>query len=1211
MILRLFKRVEPGIANLLIHRMSPRSCVLMLLAFCSGCLVATAAVPHLVKDINPSTGTVGSDPTEIFVDGNDVYLSVKDPINGYHLKTSDGTAEGTSLFKTFPKYFVVKWAPREFARMGANIYFSSELEPGKTLWKCDGTEKGTVPLETGAASSASLLTPAGNLLFFVAGLQGNGSELWVSDGTDAGTHMVKDINPGPSSSRPHDLRVLGGMLYFFADDGVNGTELWSSDGTEAGTQMVKAVVPPVGVDDGYPNQLLVLGDQLVFRADDGIHGPQVWFSDGTEAGTRMIEVTGRKSSGLIDDDLAVMDDCVYYHSNDGIHGPELWKSDGTADGTMMVKDLSPDPSNPRCLGAVGSRLFFTVETSAYGREMWVTDGTDEGSLPLPEFRSGRDGIRITNREIEHVASGGLFYYVVTDGIGDSELWRSDGTGAGTFFLTTVQSRENRNTPALLRPFKGGIVFAANDGIHGTEVWLSDGSVAGTRMLADLDPSPGSALWSSLSSNSAAVGETIYFSASDAEHGLELWVSNGTEDGTRMVADIWEGQRGSDPSAITAVGDLVFFIANHPQYGRELWKSDGTAGGTELVIEMYPGTRSSQLTNLCAHDGRLYFLFSAFSLWCVDTRREGTLEATNITPDSVFAVSGPLIAWRDHIYFSASTPESGKELWRSDGTKEGTRLLVDIVPGALSSDPWSWGPAGEFFYFQAGNGVNGDELWRSDGSADGTSIVQDVAPGYASSIYPVLPRTAVGSKMYFVADDGVSGRQIWVTDSNGIGATRLTAFEHRAPFPSGPSLLGGHEGKLYFTEEDESGIYDLWSSDGTAGGTLKVRASVDGGPRTPRDITSAGDRAYFTAISPVERKQLLWRCDGTAESTVPIAGQFDTSTGFVINAMIATENRLFLDVETVESGRELWTLALEPGMSVEQATGDSLAPVGEEVVWDLSNPDDIERNFVVRNTGEYDLEDLKVELVPPDTGAYRLDLDSLAGSLLPDGSTAFAVSRTGMAGSGKVKLVVSSSTGEIAQVEVAFTEYLPLPDLSWDASELHLNRQTGLFELTLVLTNSHPVAVGGFEINVSNLPDGVTFYGADADGSLQYPGTIAAGSSVSMVLEFHATSRNPGTFEPSIVVRASAPELTDGTGDLSPIERIAFRDDGVFIDFHAIPSRSYRLEYSEDGRTWTRSSVAMVAGAEHVQVVDRGPPLTESPPDQAPCRFYRIREEGNR
>ena len=193
-------------------------------------------------------------------------------------------------------------------------------------------------------------------LFMIAQDPVHGFEPWLSDGTEAGTYLIKDIFPGRTASHRRSERpvVLGDSAYFPARwDLTHGDALWKSDGTEAGTVFVK---------DVNLGSLTLFDGSLFFFSSFGL-----WKSDGTEEGTHVVK-TGLDMTA----NLGAVDGGLLFASTDAEHGNELWRSDGTESGSVLVQDIvpGPDSSVPGSFTPLGDRVLFLANDGIAGEEPW-------------------------------------------------------------------------------------------------------------------------------------------------------------------------------------------------------------------------------------------------------------------------------------------------------------------------------------------------------------------------------------------------------------------------------------------------------------------------------------------------------------------------------------------------------------------------------------------------------------------------------------------------------------------------------------------------------------------------------------------------------------------------------------------------------------------------------------------------------------------------
>jgi ELWxxDGT repeat protein len=812
----------------------------------------TGGSPPEVMDICP--GACSSQASDFTAVGSALFFVADDGAHGRELWVRD--AGGTRLVADLVPGLDSS-TPLHLAELGGKLVFNaSALTHSRELWESDGTAAGTrllANVSTMAESNPIPLGVAGSRLLFAADDGVHGQELWATDGTTAGTALVADICPGISGSLGSATLVpdapiavvAGGRLFFSALDCVHGTELWVSDGTPAGTHWI-------GSGGSAPAGLAALGSQVFFRAFDDTHGLELWVSDGTAAGTHLvIDLRAGFQPGQ-PLEITAFGDRVYFHATNGLGGRRLWASDGTAAGTVLISTAAGFHEILLAgLTVVGSRLIFFADDGVHGSEPWASDGTAAGTVPLGDFRPGADSFfdwGIFVAPDHRAAAGGRLYFRANDGVSGDEIWSTDGTAAGTRMegdLNTQTSSfavQHGGGLGLVRPFgalAGEVLFPAGDGRSRLVPWKSDGSAAGTLALADLLPPP-----STLSPSPQQLtgfGDLALFAGPAGFTGSSLWRTDGTPAGTFSLAEDPEHSGGA-LSELTRLGDRLLFV----QEGA-LQVTDGTVDGTTTLLAA--GAFPAALTPFPAA-GKVLLRANApglgQELWASDGTVAGTQPIKDLLPGGGSSFPGALAAAGPLVFFAAQADDAGRELWASDGTAAGTRRVKDISPGANPGIPFSSNlvALGPVVLFAAGDVITGIELWRSDGTAAGTVLLRDIFPGQRSS--EIRSLVAAGTRVFFVADDGVHGRELWTSDGTAAG-TGLVEDILPGPGSSVPRELAVADDLLLFAAHDGVHGVEPWASNGTAAGTFRIQDIAPGPlPSSPLAFHPAGPNVYFAA-----------------------------------------------------------------------------------------------------------------------------------------------------------------------------------------------------------------------------------------------------------------------------------------------------------------------------------------------------------------------------
>lgn len=396
----------------------------------------------MLLDINPGTangiqdlGALGDGskpPTDSGIILGSHFIFNGYGVGGNAVWITDGTTSGTTLLKqTIDNSYTKSSNAENFVRLGDKVLFDANGTHSLDLWITDGTTAGTVIVrDLGSANvpenfaGVSNITALGGtgLAVFRATDTTHGLEIWVTNGTSAGTALLKDINPGLYPSDVEYIRSIGttGKATFTASvDGIV-RQLWVTDGTSAGTQLLQSSV-------GNANfSFSVLNNRLLYEADDG----HVYATDGTVAGT--VELIPRATYTVFYPQFSLGSKAFFSSYTSTNLSPTLWVTDGTVGGTQQLSATITLPYDLKNKGVVlGTKFLFEGDarlpfSSLYGNELFVTDGTVAGTGLVADINPGS----LNSSDPQSFAViGNTALFRATDAVHGTELWSSDGNFA--------------------------------------------------------------------------------------------------------------------------------------------------------------------------------------------------------------------------------------------------------------------------------------------------------------------------------------------------------------------------------------------------------------------------------------------------------------------------------------------------------------------------------------------------------------------------------------------------------------------------------------------------------------------------------------------------------------------------------------------------------------------------------------------------------------
>lgn len=786
------------------------------------------------------------------------------------------------------------------------------------IYKVTSNTYETVDLRVGSQnSSPSNFTVFGNIVLFTAITDAEGTELWKTDGTAAGTTLVKDINSGTASSLPSDLVVFGGVVLFSATTAAEGRELFATDGTSGGTVLVKDI--QAGATGSQPASLTAgPGGAVYFFATTGAEGREIWKTDGTSVGTLLLKdiQVGSSSSNPIALTYDAANSRLYFSADQTGSGIEPWVSDGTTGGTTLLKDIAAGGSNSNAQGFVAGlgKVFFYASTSADGREPYVTDGTTGGTSRLVDIKSGTNS---SNPEFFGVA-GTKVIFSADDGTIGEEIWATDGTTPGTALLADLKTGSSSSDPHFLgSPNAGKIIFYAENSSVGRELFVTDGTSGGTGVLKNIysgavssDPSP-----------VLLIGTDYYFNALNDIDGVPkrvLMKSDGTEGNTVVVNNSSTAiTNGISADATVLFQSKAFFELSDGLHGSELWSSDGTTTNTALLLDAIPGRDGSNPNHLTPIGSTLFFIGSSSDGNDELMKTDGSSSAfTQLTLFGTGSLAGDGIVNLNGtaIFVGGATGTTGRELFKTDGTGLGTVILKDISAGAgngITDEILQKAVTSTKLFFAANDGTNGQELWATDGTSDGTVLVKDLNSGAGGSSPTEI--VSIGSgKVLFSADDGSGiGTELYISDGTSGGTTLLKDINVGANSSSPQYFTVSDNGTVFFAAITDAAGLELWKTDGTTAGTAIVKDINPGVDSSePEELTVFGNNVVFVATDATSGREPRFS-DGTDAGTVLLKdidpGTDSSGAGDFIFVESADTNGLVLfSASDGSAGRELWS-----------------------------------------------------------------------------------------------------------------------------------------------------------------------------------------------------------------------------------------------------------------------------------------------------------------
>lgn len=798
----------------------------------------------------------------------------------------------------------------------------------------------TTPLD----SNIEMIRVHNGLAYFYAEHPEYGRELWVSDGTEAGTILLKDIAKDQIDShvafhRLHNV-IYKDELYFIAKTSFDGTQwslreaLWKTDGTPEGTVMIHAQE-----GNGWFSSIKANSDYIFFYADNQ-YGKSVWVSQGTSESTKLLfgEDDNRKyNSGS---SIEIIDDRALIALEDG-NDKSLFISDGTVGGSYPIYQYTATHSSQHITYTFhDSKLYLMLVSGEVGPELWVSDLTENSMKLVKDIFPGREGSAPSN----FVVFDNSLFFIAKDGFTFPTLWTTDGTEEGTIQVLDNDGNEFTNITNLF-VYNDSLYYNLNSGLHKSGSSMKKEFISSTRATEYIVLNEFLYLGQSsrniyLYHNGVVEPVAIDIADYTVQNGIIYYLTR-----ERTQYSMWTITPGDreghflmemrDPNITTTntTGDYlnnmlsfedgVLFKAFLEGSHEELWFTDGSTSGSRFIKDINTGTESSEITTLASVGDNLFFTTNQFfnsqpvgrRLW-VKNDFQDTIRPVYDDHDLI------MLSLDDKLIFKAS-------FWATD---------IDSIFVASGNPTQTQAILGvnRFRKFYSGSDKifvqSSDGLWVTDGTADGSLLLGDKLNIMDNGPSSTIHHNGLFYFYGFIQDEDVFTENeidLWVSDGTAEGTKILKKMEGRSSGNSYLDNFHAYEDRLFFTFNRPS---DIWSTNGTEEGTVMIYSS----DKRMDNILPIFDKVYFTASRNIytydlrssEEKLIyqdvgndlprfinnkiilldelsasgLWASDGDSSSTKLITPPSLSSQNI---KFLDIDNQLFFNGRNSLNGDELW------------------------------------------------------------------------------------------------------------------------------------------------------------------------------------------------------------------------------------------------------------------------------------------------------------------